>query len=291
MDDSQDKIFHSSKIASQTLAGATSDPFTLTDKEKKRQQKQTIRLKQQTEKAAKKIKKAEQKQARRLRFQQWRKAHRLAFYTSLFCIVCVCGLAVFGLGKVIISHFSQHTPQTPQNSKENIDPNDPISVNCQCSKDSDTYKGLKEAYVESEKLQQETIRNFDAKTANPFQTMSFIDSVIGINIKQGAVDSEGNINLDKILENINSSIESAHITDEDQKKLLELYTIKAYIEAKKYNEAIAMLEKYDPEQLYDSSKSIFYTLSYDVYSAVGDQESAKSATAAYNAIPNELDSR
>lgn len=291
MDDSQDKIFHSSKIANQTLAGSTSDPFTLTDKEKKRQQKQAIRLKQQTEKSTKKAKKAEQKQARRLRFQQWRQSHRLVFVVSLLCIICACGLAIFGLSKLIISHFSHPASQISQNPKENIDPNDPISVNCQCSKDSDTYKELQEAYAESEKLQQETIKNFDAKTANPFQTMGFIDSVIGINIKQGAVDSQGNVNLDKVLDNINRSIESAHITDEDQKNLLKLYTIKAYVEAKKYNEAIAMLEKYNPEELHDSSKSIFYTLSYEVYSAVGNQEAAKSATAAYNAIPNELDSR
>lgn len=58
MDDSEKNIFHSSNIANQTLAGSVSDPFTLTEKEKKRQEKLSELLEKRQQKAAKKEERA-----------------------------------------------------------------------------------------------------------------------------------------------------------------------------------------------------------------------------------------
>ena len=290
MEDAEKNIFHSSDIAKQTLAGSTSDPFTLTEKDKKRQEKRTRILEKKAEKAAKKTEKKAKREARRQQFKQWRKQHRLIFSISSICAVLIVGLIIFGLGKLAVDLIHK-MPHRKDDTKALIDPSDPISVNCQCAKGSDSYNALKSDYAASEQHEQEVIKNFDVKTATTFATTNFIDNVVGVNYSDNAVDSDGNIDVDKVLKNMNDNIESSNITDEDQKNLLKLFTIKAYIIAERYNEATDKLNQYNPDNLYNSGKSVYYHLLYELYQATGNEEEAKNALDAYNAIPNESGSR
>ena len=87
MDNSNnDQVFHSSNIANQTLAGSAADPFTLTDKEKKRQEKQVElndkRMRRATMRAAKKAERTAKFAAFRQRLGHWRKSNPLVFILS-----------------------------------------------------------------------------------------------------------------------------------------------------------------------------------------------------------------
>ena len=288
MDNSNnDQVFHSSNIANQTLAGSAVDPFTLTDKEKKRQEKQVElndkRMRRAAMRAAKKAARATKIAALKERLSHWRKSNPLLFIVSATALSALTVAGLLGASWLIVSNLTKKNSSTVV--VNNVDPTDPISVNCNCAKGSQTYNDLKEDYELAKKHNQEVLSNFDAKTATPFQTNQFIDTVIGMNYLEDAYDSSGNLNVIKALDNINHRIESAKITDEDQKAILEIYSFSIYNKAKQYNQTLEKLYNYYPDNMYNSGKYIYYIIAYEAYHGLGYEDKAKEISDKINSIP------
>lgn len=282
MDDSDKNIFHSSNIANQTLAGSISDPFTLTEKEKKRQEKLSRLLKKREQKATKKAEKAKKRTERREKFATWRKTNPLLFMISAIVTVVISGAALFGLGVLIVNLIPKR-PLTAEEQKALIDLNDPISVNCQCEKGSKIYNDLKKDYEETEKNFREMVKDFNVKEAGTIKTTNYVGVVIG-NYVDGAIDKEGNFDTDKVLEKMKTNVEQANIPD-DQKRLFDIYMIRAYVLGERYNDAIKKLDQYNPDELLNSEKTVYYTVAMELYKAVGNDAEYQSAREAYNALP------
>ena len=282
MDDSEKNIFHSSNIANQTLAGSVSDPFTLTEKEKKRQEKLSELLEKRQQKAAKKEERAKKRTERREKIATWRKTNPLLFMISVVVAIIVSGAALFGIGVLVVNLIPKH-PLTAEEQKALIDLNDPISVNCQCEKGSKIYNTLKKEYEESEKNFREMVKDFNVKEAGTIKTINYVVSVIG-NYVDGAIDKEGNFDTDKVLEKMKTNVEQADIPD-DQKRLFDIYFIRAYVLGERYNDAIKKLDQYNPDELLNSEKTIYYTVAMELYKAVGNDAEYQSAREAYNALP------
>lgn len=282
MDDSEKNIFHSSNIANQTLAGSISDPFTLTEKEKKRQEKLSELLEKRQQKAAKKEERAKKRTERREKFANWRKTNPLLFMISVVIAIIVSGTALFGVGVLVVNLIPKR-PLTAEEQKALIDINDPISVNCQCEKGSKIYNTLKKEYEESEKNFREMVKDFNVKEAGTIKTINYVGSVIG-NYVDGAIDKEGNFDTDKVLEKMKANVEQADIPD-DQKRLFDIYFIRAYVLGEHYNDAIKKLDQYNPDELLNSEKTVYYTVAMELYKAVGNDAEYQSAREAYNALP------
>ena len=282
MDDSEKNIFHSSNIANQTLAGSISDPFTLTEKEKKRQEKLSELLEKRQQKAAKKEERAKKRAERREKFATWRKSNPLLFMISLVAAIIVSGAALFGVGVLVVNLIPKR-PLTAEEQKALIDINDPVSVNCQCEKGSKIYNTLKKEYEESEKNFREMVKDFNVKEAGTIKTINYVGSVIG-NYVDGAIDKEGNFDTDKVLEKMKANVEQADIPD-DQKRLFDIYFIRAYVLSERYNDAIKKLDQYNPDELLNSEKTVYYTVAMELYKAVGNDTEYQSAREAYNALP------
>ena len=282
MDDSEKNIFHSSNIANQTLAGSVSDPFTLTEKEKKRQEKLSELLEKRQQKAAKKEERARKRTEKREKFATWRKTNPLLFMISVVVTIIVSGAALFGIGVLVVNLIPKR-PLTAEEQKALIDLNDPISVNCQCEKGSKIYNTLKKEYEESEKNFREMVKDFNVKEAGTIKTINYVGSVIG-NYVDGAIDKEGNFDTDKVLEKMKTNIEQADIPDE-QKRLFDIYFIRAYVLGERYNDAIKKLDQYNPDELLNSEKTVYYTVAMELYKAVGNDAEYQSAREAYNALP------
>ena len=282
MDDSEKNIFHSSNIANQTLAGSVSDPFTLTEKEKKRQEKLSELLEKRQQKAAKKEERARKRTERREKFANWRKANPLLFMISVVVAIIVSGAALFGIGVLVVNLIPKR-PLTAEEQKALIDLNDPVSVNCQCEKGSKIYNTLKKEYEESEKNFREMVKDFNVKEAGTIKTINYVGSVIG-NYVDGAIDKEGNFDTDKVLEKMKTNVEQADIPD-DQKRLFDIYFIRAYVLGERYNDAIKKLDQYNPDELLNSEKTVYYTVAMELYKAVGNDAEYQSAREAYNALP------
>ena len=282
MDDSEKNIFHSSNIANQTLAGSVSDPFTLTEKEKKRQQKLSELLEKRQQKAAKKEERARKRTERREKFATWRKTNPLLFMISVVVTIIVSGAALFGVGVLVVNLIPKR-PLTAEEQKALIDLNDPVSVNCQCEKGSKIYNTLKKEYEESEKNFREMVKDFNVKEAGTIKTINYVGSVIG-NYVDGAIDKEGNFDTDKVLEKMKANVEQADIPD-DQKRLFDIYFIRAYVLGERYNDAIKKLDQYNPDELLNSEKTAYYTVAMELYKAVGNDAEYQSAREAYNALP------
>lgn len=282
MDDSEKNIFHSSNIANQTLAGSVSDPFTLTKKEKKRQEKLSELLEKRQQKAAKKEERARKRAERREKFATWRKTNPLLFMISVVVTIIVSGAALFGIGVLVVNLIPKR-PLTAEEQKALIDLNDPISVNCQCEKGSKIYNTLKKEYEESEKNFREMVKDFNVKEAGTIKTINYIGTVIG-NYVDGAIDKEGNFDTDKVLEKMKANVEQANIPD-DQKRLFDIYFIRAYVLGEHYNDAIKKLDQYNPDELLNSEKTVYYTVAMELYKAVGNDAEYQSAREAYNALP------
>lgn len=282
MDDSEKNIFHSSNIANQTLAGSVSDPFTLTEKEKKRQEKLSELLEKRQQKAAKKEERAKKRAERREKFATWRKSNPLLFMISLVAAIIVSGAALFGIGVLVVNLIPKR-PLTAEEQKALIDINDPVSVNCQCEKGSKIYNTLKKEYEESEKNFREMVKDFNVKEAGTIKTINYVGSVIG-NYVDGAIDKEGNFDTDKVLEKMKANVEQADIPD-DQKRLFDIYFIRAYVLGERYNDAIKKLDQYNPDELLNSEKTVYYTVAMELYKAVGNDAEYQSAREAYNALP------
>ena len=278
MDNSNnDQVFHSSNIANQTLAGSAADPFTLTDKEKKRQEKQVElndkRLQRAAMRAAKKAERAAKFAALRQRLGHWRKSNPLIFI-----------LSSVGASILILSRITREKATT-RTVNNNIDPTDYISVNCRCAKGSEAYNDLKEDYEMAAEREKRIIDNFDNKTATPFQTIEFINAVIGSGYLEDAYDSAGNLNTVKAFDNYNQRIQTAKITNDDQKALLELYSLSIYNTAKQYNQTLEKLFNYIPENMFDGTKYIYYSISYEAYKGLGYTEKADSIAKILESIP------
>lgn len=282
MDDSEKNIFHSSNIANQTLAGSISDPFTLTEKEKKRQEKLSELLEKRQQKAAKKEERAKKRTERREKFATWRKANPLLFMISVVAVIIVSGATLFGVGVLVVNLIPKR-PLTAEEQKALIDLNDPVSVNCQCEKGSKIYNTLKKEYEESEKNFREMVKDFNVKEAGTIKTINYVGSVIG-NYVDGAIDKEGNFDTDKVLEKMKANVEQADIPD-DQKRLFDIYFIRAYVLGERYNDAIKKLDQYNPDELLNSEKTVYYTVAMELYKAVGNDAEYQSAREAYNALP------
>lgn len=282
MDDSEKNIFHSSNIANQTLAGSVSDPFTLTEKEKKRQEKLSELLEKRQQKAAKKEERARKRTERREKFATWRKTNPLLFMISVVVAIIVSGAALFGIGVLVVNLIPKR-PLTAEEQKALIDLNDPVSVNCQCEKGSKIYNTLKKEYEESEKNFREMVKDFNVKEAGTIKTINYVGSVIG-NYVDGAIDKEGNFDTDKVLEKMKTNVEQADIPD-DQKRLFDIYFIRAYVLGERYNDAIKKLDQYNPDELLNSEKTVYYTVAMELYKAVGNDAEYQSAREAYNALP------
>lgn len=282
MDDSEKNIFHSSNIANQTLAGSVSDPFTLTEKEKKRQEKLSELLEKRQQKAAKKEERARKCTERREKFATWRKTNPLLFMISVVVTIIVSGAALFGIGVLVVNLIPKR-PLTADEQKALIDLNDPVSVNCQCEKGSKIYNTLKKEYEESEKNFREMIKDFNVKEAGTIKTINYVGTVIG-NYVDGAIDKEGNFDTDKVLEKMKANVEQADIPD-DQKRLFDIYFIRAYVLGERYNDAIKKLDQYNPDELLNSEKTVYYTVAMELYKAVGNDAEYQSAREAYNALP------
>ena len=282
MDDSEKNIFHSSNIANQTLAGSVSDPFTLTEKEKKRQEKLSELLEKRQQKAAKKEERARKRTEKREKFATWRKTNPLLFMISVVVTIIVSGAALFGIGVLVVNLIPKR-PLTAEEQKALIDLNDPISVNCQCEKGSKIYNTLKKEYEESEKNFREMVKDFNVKEAGTIKTINYVGSVIG-NYVDGAIDKEGNFDTDKVLEKMKTNVEQADIPDE-QKRLFDIYFIRAYVLGERYNDAIKKLDQYNPDELLNSEKTVYYTVAMELYKAVGNDAEYQSAREAYNALP------
>ena len=262
MDDSEKNIFHSSNIANQTLAGSVSDPFTLTEKEKKRQEKLSELLEKRQQKAAKKEERAKKRTERREKFANWRKANPLLFMISVVVTIIISGAALFGVGVLVVNLIPKR-PLTAEEQKALIDLNDPVSVNCQCEKGSKIYNTLKKEYEESEKNFREMVKDFNVKEAGTIKTINYVGSVIG-NYVDGAIDKEGNFDTDKVLEKMKANVEQADIPD-DQKRLFDIYFIRAYVLGERYNDAIKKLDQYNPDELLNSEKTVYYTVAMELY--------------------------
>lgn len=282
MDDSEKNIFHSSNIANQTLAGSISDPFTLTEKEKKRQEKLSELLEKRQQKAAKKEERARKRVERREKFATWRKTNPLLFMISVVAAIIVSGAALFGVGVLVVNLIPKR-PLTAEEQKALIDLNDPVSVNCQCEKGSKIYNTLKKEYEESEKNFREMVKDFNVKEAGTIKTINYVGTVIG-NYVDGAIDKEGNFDTDKVLEKMKANVEQADIPD-DQKRLFDIYFIRAYVLGERYNDAIKKLDQYNPDELLNSEKTVYYTVAMELYKAVGNDTEYQSALEAYNALP------
>lgn len=282
MDDSEKNIFHSSNIANQTLAGSVSDPFTLTEKEKKRQEKLSELLEKRQQKAAKKEERVKKRTERREKIATWRKTNPLLFMISVVVAIIVSGAALFGIGVLVVNLIPKR-PLTAEEQKALIDLNDPISVNCQCEKGSKIYNTLKKEYEESEKNFREMVKDFNVKEAGTIKTINYVGSVIG-NYVDGAIDKEGNFDTDKVLEKMKANVEQADIPD-DQKRLFDIYFIRAYVLGERYNDAIKKLDQYNPDELLNSEKTVYYTVAMELYKAVGNDAEYQSAREAYNALP------
>ena len=282
MDDSEKNIFHSSNIANQTLAGSVSDPFTLTEKEKKRQEKLSELLEKRQQKAAKKEERARKRTERREKFANWRKTNPLLFMISVVVTIIISGAALFGIGVLVVNLIPKR-PLTAEEQKALIDLNDPISVNCQCEKGSKIYNTLKKEYEESEKNFREMVKDFNVKEAVTIKTINYVGSVIG-NYVDGAIDKEGNFDTDKVLEKMKANVEQADIPD-DQKRLFDIYFIRACVLGERYNDAIKKLDQYNPDELLNSEKTVYYTVAMELYKAVGNDAEYQSAREAYNALP------
>lgn len=282
MDDSEKNIFHSSNIANQTLAGSISDPFTLTEKEKKRQEKLSELLEKRQQKAAKKEEKTKKRAERREKFATWRKTNPLLFMISAAVAVVISGAALFGLG-ILIANLIPKRPLTAEEQKALIDLNDPVSVNCQCEKGSKIYNDLKKEYEESEKNFREMVKDFNIKETGTVKTINYVGTVIG-NYVDGAIDKEGNFDTDKVLEKMKTNVDQANIPD-DQKRLFDIYMIRAYVLGERYNEAIKKLDQYNPDELLNSEKTVYYTVAMELYKALGNDTEYQSAREAYNALP------
>ena len=282
MDDSEKNIFHSSNIANQTLAGSVSDPFTLTEKEKKRQEKLSELLEKRQQKAAKKEERARKRTERREKFANWRKTNPLLFMISVVVTIIISGAALFGIGVLVVNLIPKR-PLTAEEQKALIDLNDPISVNCQCEKGSKIYNTLKKEYEESEKNFREMVKDFNVKEAGTIKTINYVGSVIG-NYVDGAIDKEGNFDTDKVLEKMKANVEQADIPD-DQKRLFDIYFIRACVLGERYNDAIKKLDQYNPDELLNSEKTVYYTVAMELYKAVGNDAEYQSAREAYNALP------
>ena len=270
MDDSEKNIFHSSNIANQTLAGSVSDPFTLELLEKRQQ------------KAAKKEERAKKRTERREKFATWRKTNPLLFMVSVVVTIIISGAALFGIGVLVVKLIPKR-PLTAEEQKALIDINDPISVNCQCEKGSKIYNTLKKEYEESEKNFREMVKDFNVKEAGTIKTINYVGTVIG-NYVDGAIDKEGNFDTDKVLEKMKANVEQADIPD-DQKRLFDIYFIRAYVLGERYNDAIKKLDQYNPDELLNSEKTVYYTVAMELYKAVGNDAEYQSAREAYNALP------
>jgi hypothetical protein len=282
MDDSEKNIFHSSNIANQTLAGSVSDPFTLTEKEKKRQEKLSELLEKRQQKAAKKEERAKKRAERREKFATWRKTNPLLFMISVVVTIIISGAALFGVGVLVVNLIPKR-PLTAEEQKALIDINDPVSVNCQCEKGSKIYNTLKKEYEESEKNFREMVKDFNVKEAGTIKTINYVGSVIG-NYVDGAIDKEGNFDTDKVLEKMKANVEQADIPD-DQKRLFDINFIRAYVLGERYNDAIKKLDQYNPDELLNSEKTVYYTVAMELYKAVGNDAEYQSAREAYNALP------
>lgn len=282
MDDSEKNIFHSSNIANQTLAGSVSDPFTLTEKEKKRQEKLSELLEKRQQKAAKKEERAKKRTERREKFATWRKSNPLLFMISVVAVIIVSGATLFGVGVLVVNLIPKR-PLTAEEQKALIDLNDPVSVNCQCEKGSKIYNTLKKEYEESEKNFREMVKDFNVKEAGTIKTINYVGSVIG-NYVDGAIDKEGNFDTDKVLEKMKANVEQADIPD-DQKRLFDIYFIRAYVLGERYNDAIKKLDQYNPDELLNSEKTVYYTVAMELYKAVGNDTEYQSTREAYNALP------
>lgn len=282
MDDSEKNIFHSSNIANQTLAGSVSDPFTLTEKEKKRQEKLSELLEKRQQKAAKKEERAKKRTERREKFATWRKSNPLLFMISVVAVIIISGAALFGVGVLVVNLIPKR-PLTAEEQKALIDLNDPVSVNCQCEKGSKIYNTLKKEYEESEKNFREMVKDFNVKEAGTIKTINYVGTVIG-NYVDGAIDKEGNFDTDKVLEKMKANVEQADIPD-DQKRLFDIYFIRAYVLGERYNDAIKKLDQYNPDELLNSEKTVYYTVAMELYKAVGNDAEYQSAREAYNALP------
>lgn len=282
MDDSEKNIFHSSNIANQTLAGSVSDPFTLTEKEKKRQEKLSELLEKRQQKAAKKEERARKRTERREKFANWRKANPLLFMISVVVTIIISGAALFGVGVLVVNLIPKR-PLTAEEQKALIDLNDPVSVNCQCEKGSKIYNTLKKEYEESEKNFREMVKDFNVKEAGTIKTINYVGTVIG-NYVDGAIDKEGNFDTDKVLEKMKVNVEQADIPD-DQKRLFDIYFIRAYVLGERYNDAIKKLDQYNPDELLNSEKTVYYTVAMELYKAVGNDAEYQSAREVYNALP------
>ena len=252
MDDSEKNIFHSSNIANQTLAGSISDPFTLTEKEKKRQEKLSELLEKRHQKASNKEERARKRTERREKFATWRKTNPLLFMISVVAAIIVSGAALFGIGVLVVNLIPKR-PLTAEEQKALIDINDPVSVNCQCEKGSKIYNTLKKEYEESEKNFREMVKDFNVKEAGTIKTINYVGSVIS-NYVDGAIDKEGNFDTDKVLEKMKANVEQADIPD-DQKRLFDIYFIRAYVLGEHYNDAIKKLDQYNPDELLNSEKT------------------------------------
>ena len=286
MDNSNnEQVFHSSNIANQTLAGSAADPFTLTDKEKKRQEKQAElnnKRKQRAEaKAERRAKLAELRQ----RLDYWRKSNPLAFILSSVGVSILVLVIIVGSSWFIVSQIAREKAPTRTTTNNNIDPTDYISVNCKCAKGSQEYNELKEDYEMAAEREKGIISNFDYKTATPFQTIEYINAVIGSGYLEDAYDSAGNLNTVKAFDNYNQRIQSANITNDDQKTLLELYSSSIYNKAKQYNQTLEKLFNYIPENMPDGTKYIYYSISYDAYKGLGYTEKADSIAKLLESIP------
>ncbi len=290
MDNSNnEQVFHSSDIANQTLAGSAADPFTLTDKEKKRQEKQAElnnKRKQRAEtRAAKKAERRAKLAELRQHLDHWRKSNPLAFILSSVGASILILAIIVSSSWFIVSQITREKAPTRTTNNNNIDPTDYISVNCKCAKGSQEYNDLKEDYEMAAEREKEIISNFDYKTATPFQTIEFINAVIGSGYLEDAYDSAGNLNTVKAFDNYNQRIQSANITNDDQKTLLELYSSSIYNKAKQYNQTLEKLFNYIPENMPDGTKYIYYSISYDAYIGLGYTEKADSIAKLLESIP------
>lgn len=127
------------------------------------------------------------------------------------------------------------------------------------------------------------VKDFNVKEAGTIKTINYVGSVIS-NYVDGAIDKEGNFDTDKVLEKMKANVEQADIPD-DQKRLFDIYFIRAYVLGERYNDAIKKLDQYNPDELLNSEKTVYYTVAMELYKAVGNDTEYQSAREAYNALP------
>ena len=288
MDDHQKQFFHSSDIADNTLAGSTADPFILTDKEKKKAIQKAKHAEQKVHKIEQKLHRKTKNREKIEKLKEWQKKHRILSVVVPICCIFVLGLGIFSLTKYISSILSKnHSSLFGGQTKPDVDSSDPLSIRCQCSKNSELYKQLKAEDEESQNFNNKIISDFDPKTAMPSRYYQFIYSVLGTSLSNGAIDKNGKIDLQTMLNNIESSIASSKITDQDKLRVLKIYSINAYLEVKDYEKALSLLAEYEADNLYSGEKAVFYNIYYKIYTALGDQTAAKNVADILNSIPDE----